>query len=57
MQEEQHVMALESASHYEVSENLLRIWFENGAALLVFQTLSPIDLTPSIQPPVGNVFP
>ena len=53
LQEEHYFMALESANHYEVSENLLRIWFENGAGLLVFQTPSPIDPTPSIQPPGG----
>lgn len=52
-QEEHYFMALESASHYEVSENLLRIWFENGAGLLVFQTPSPIEPTPAIQTPDG----
>ena len=53
LQEEHYFMALESASHYEVSKNLLRIWFENGAGLLVFQTLSPIEATPAIQTPGG----
>ena len=53
LQEEHYFLALESAGRYELSENLLRLWFEDGAGLLVFQTPSPIELTPAIQTPGG----
>lgn len=53
LQEELYFMALESASRYELSENLLRIWFEDGTGVLVFQTPSPIEPTPAIQTPGG----
>lgn len=53
LQEEHYLMALESASHYELSENLLRIWFEDGAGVLVFQTPSPTEAPPAIQTPGG----
>jgi heat shock protein HslJ len=53
LQEEYYFMALESAGHYELNENTLRIWYEDGAGLLVFQTPSPIEPTPAIQTPGG----
>ena len=40
-QEQRYFQALESAGRYELDGNQLRIWYDNGAGLLVFETLLP----------------
>jgi hypothetical protein len=40
-QEQLYFEALESAGRYEVSGNLLRIWYDNEAGVLVFETALP----------------
>jgi putative lipoprotein len=45
-QEQRYFEALESASRYELDGNQLRIWYDEGAGLLVFETGLPAVETP-----------
>jgi heat shock protein HslJ len=42
-QEQLYFEALESAGRYEVNGNQLRIWYDNEAGVLVFETALPME--------------
>jgi heat shock protein HslJ len=52
-QEQRYFNALESAGRYELDGNLLRIWYDDGAGVLVFETLLPGGPIPAVETPGG----
>ncbi|HSK88018.1 MAG TPA: META domain-containing protein [Anaerolineales bacterium] len=53
-QEQRYFQALESAGRYELDGNLLRIWYDDGAGVLVFETLLPTGPgEPAVETPGG----
>lgn len=52
-QEQNYLLALESANRYELDGTTLRIWYENGAGVLVFETQQSADPNPTAETPAG----